>query len=139
MEWYDPHESGCDLQLMTSCRDTPPIQLMSQKSCLGQIIGNLPLSSCQTTSVPPLPFYLRQLRDNIWVISSLEPLYCLNIPKTDYSIVRQQTWNMNNQLILPPVAIVNVTPGYTIACPGFTLVGRPIISRASSLVILYTV
>ena len=137
MEWYDPHESGCDLQLMTSCRDTPPIQLMSQKSCLGQIIGNLPLSSCQTTSVPPLPFYLRQLRDNIWVISSLEPLYCLNIPKTDYSIVRQQTWNMNNQLILPPVAIVNVTPGYTIACPGFTLVGRPIISRASSLAILY--
>lgn len=137
MEWDDPEESGCDLQVMTSCRDTPPIQTMSQATCFGQIIGNLPLSSCQTTLVPPLPFYLRQLRENLWVTSSLEPLHCLKIPKTEYSITRQQTWNMNDKLILPPVAVVNVTPGYTIACPGFTLVGRPIISSSSSLVILY--
>jgi hypothetical protein len=122
---------------MTSCRDTPAIQKMSQQTCLGQIIGSLPLSSCQTTSVPPLPFFLRQLRDNLWVTSSLESLHCLRIPKTEYSTIRQQIWNMNEQLVLPPVALVKVTPGYTIACPEFTLVGRPIISSATSLVILY--
>ena len=137
MEWHDPQDSGCDLQLMTSCRDTPPIQTMSQESCLSQIIGSLPLSSCQTTSVHPLPFFLRQLRDNLWITSSSESLHCLRIPKTEYSAIRQQTWNMNEQIVLPPVALVNVTPGYTIACPGYTLVGRPIMSHASSLVILY--
>jgi hypothetical protein len=137
MEWHDPQESGCDLQLMTSCRDTPPIQTMSQETCLDQIIGSLALSSCQTTPVHRLPFFLRQLRDNLWVTSSLESLHCLRIPKTEYVNIRQQTWNMNDQLVLPPVALVNITPGYTIACPGFTLVGHPIISSSPSLVILY--
>ncbi|CAF5122096.1 unnamed protein product, partial [Rotaria magnacalcarata] len=44
MEWHDPEESGCNLQLMTSCRDTPPLRTISKDSCLGQIIGSLPLS-----------------------------------------------------------------------------------------------
>lgn len=137
MEWHNPEESGCDLQLMTSCRDTPAIHTMSEETCLGQIIGNLPRSSCQTTLVPHLPFFLQQLAQNLWVTSSLESIHCLRIPKTEYPILRQQTWNMNEQLVLPPVALVNVTPGYTIACPRFTLIGRPIISTPSSLVIMY--
>ena len=137
MDWRDPEKSGCDLQLMTSCRDTPPIQLMSQETCFGQIITNHPLSNCQTTSVPRLPFFLRHLRDNFWVTSSHESLHCLNIPRIEYTMIRQQSWNTNNQLILPPISLVNVTPGHTIACPGFTLVGRPITSSTSSLVILF--
>ena len=44
---------------------------------------------------------------------------------------------MSKELVLRPVALVNVTPGYTVICPGFTLVGRPMISSASSLVVLY--
>jgi hypothetical protein len=122
---------------MTSCRDTPPIQTMSQETCFGQIIGCLPLSSCITTSVSLSPFFLRQLRDNLWVISSVESLHCLRIPKNEHATVRQQTWNMNKQLILPPVALVNVTSGYTIVCQGFTSVGRPITASAPPFVILY--
>ncbi|CAF1436199.1 unnamed protein product [Adineta steineri] len=137
MEWHDPQEYGCDLQLMTSCRDTPPIEAMSQETCLGQILGSLPLSTCQTTVLPPAKFFVRPLRDNLYVTSSSEPLHCLNIPETEYSIIRQQTLNLNEELVLAPVALVNVTPGYTIACPKFTLVGRAIPSGAPSLVILY--
>ena len=137
IEWHDPQESGCDLQLMTSCRDTPPLRSISNDTCFGQIIRNLPLSSCQTAPVPSSAFFLRQLRDNLWVTSSLNSLYCLKIPRPEYSTDVQQTWNMNEQIILPPVALVNVTPGYTIACPGFTLVGRPIVSNTSSLITLY--
>ncbi|CAF4313826.1 unnamed protein product, partial [Adineta steineri] len=59
MEWHDPQESGCDLQLMTSCRDTPPIQTMSQETCLGQILASLPLSICETTVLPPAKFFVR--------------------------------------------------------------------------------
>ncbi|CAF5210629.1 unnamed protein product, partial [Rotaria magnacalcarata] len=46
MEWHDPEESRCNLKLMTSCRDTPPLRTISKDSCLGQITGSLPLSSC---------------------------------------------------------------------------------------------
>jgi len=46
MEWYDPKKSGCDLQLMTTCRDTPPLLTRSNNTCFGQIIGNHPLSKC---------------------------------------------------------------------------------------------
>jgi len=137
MEWHDPQESGCDLQLMTSCRDTPPVLTLSEETCLGQIIGNLPLSSCHTTAVHPFPFFLRQLRDNFWIVSSPKELHCLRIPTTEYYTNRQQTWNLNEQLVLPLVTVVNVSPGYTIACPGFTLTGRPIVSNATSLTILY--
>ncbi|CAF1492306.1 unnamed protein product [Adineta steineri] len=137
MKWYDPEEYGCNLQLMTTCRDTPPIQTMSQETCLGEIIGNLPLSSCVTIPLPPSPFFVRSLRDNLYVTSSPESLHCLKIPQSEYSIIRHQTWNTNEQLVLSPVALVNVTPGYTIACPRFTLVGQPMPSNVPSLVILY--
>ncbi|CAF0931792.1 unnamed protein product [Adineta ricciae] len=137
MEWHDSQASGCDLQAMATCRDNPPILSMSDRTCLAQILGGLPLSKCQTALVAPEPFFLRQLRDNLWVISSPEPLHCLKILSAEHSALRQQTWNINSQLLLPPVALVNVTPGYTIACPGFTLVGHHIPSSAPSLVVLY--
>ncbi|CAF1058595.1 unnamed protein product [Adineta steineri] len=137
MKWHDPQEFGCDLQLMTSCRDTLPIQTMSQETCLGRILESLPLSICQTIVLPPSQYFVQQLRDNLYVTSSPKSLYCLNIPQAEYSIIRQQTLNMNEQLVLSPVALVNVTPGYTIACPRFNLVGRSLPSSAPSLVILY--
>ena len=137
MEWHHPDEFGCNLQLMTSCRDTPPIRTISNDTCFGEIIARLPLSKCQTTPVPTSKYFLEQLRDNFWITSSPESIHCLKIPQTEYLSAMQHTWSMNEEIILPPVALVNVTPGYTITCPGFTLVGRPVISNATSLVILY--
>ncbi|CAM4832609.1 unnamed protein product [Rotaria magnacalcarata] len=34
MEWHHPQEFGCDLRLMTSCCDTPPIRTISNDTCL---------------------------------------------------------------------------------------------------------
>ncbi|CAF3428528.1 unnamed protein product [Rotaria socialis] len=121
MEWHDPEESGCNLQLMTSCRDTPPLRTISKDSCLGQIIGSLPLFSCHAKYVSHFGVFVRQLTDNVWVTSSSESLHCLKIPKIEYRTSNHQTLNISQQIILPPVALVNVTPGYTILCPGFTL------------------
>lgn len=137
MKWYDSEQSGCDLQLMTSCRDTPPLRKLSNDTCFGQIIENRLLSKCETKLASPSTSFVQQLRDNFWITSSPEPLHCLKIPGTDYAINVQQKWNMNERVTLPPVALVNVTPGYTIACPGLTLVGRPLISNTSSLTIIY--
>ncbi|CAF4296054.1 unnamed protein product [Adineta steineri] len=89
MEWHDPQQFGCDLQLMTSCRDTPPIQTMSQETCLGQILGSLPLSICQTIILPSAQFFVRPLRDNLWVTSSPESLHCFKIPQSESSVIRQ--------------------------------------------------
>ena len=116
MEWNDPEESRCDLQLIISCRDTLVLRPIENDSCLGQIIGSLPLSKCHTKSVSPSATFLRQLTDNLWVTSSFGSLHCLKIPKTEYRANTQHTWNMNQQIILLPVALVNVTPGYTILC-----------------------
>ncbi|CAF4309821.1 unnamed protein product, partial [Rotaria magnacalcarata] len=121
MEWHDPEESGCNLQSMTSCRDTPPLRTISKDSCLGQIIGSLPLSSCHTKYASHSGVFVRQLTDNVWVTSSSESLHCLKIQKIEYRTSNHQTLNISQQIILPPVALVNVTPGYTILCPGFTL------------------
>ncbi|CAF1691121.1 unnamed protein product, partial [Adineta ricciae] len=119
----------------TSCQSSPPIQSILDKTSFGQIMKGLPLLDCQVTFVPPAPFFLRQLRDNLWVTSSSEPFHCLMIPGSEYSTLRQQAWNSNQHITLPLIALVNVTPGYTIACPGYTLVGNPIPSSSPSLVI----
>lgn len=137
IEWHKPEESGCDLQLMTSCRDTPPIRTVSKDTCLDQIIQRLPLSNCQITSIPDEKYFIRQLRDNFWVTSSREPVHCIKTAKTQYYNVIQPTWSLSEEVILPPVSLVNVTDGYTISCPGFTLTGRPVAPKASSLIIMY--
>ncbi|CAF4703748.1 unnamed protein product, partial [Rotaria socialis] len=59
MEWYHPQEFGCDLRLMTSCRDTPPIRTISNDTCLNQIIERLPLSRCQTAPIPAAKYFVR--------------------------------------------------------------------------------
>ncbi|CAF3304957.1 unnamed protein product [Rotaria socialis] len=138
MEWHHPQEFGCDLRLMTSCRDTPPIRTISNDTCLNQIIERLPLSRCQTAPIPGAKYFVRQLRDNFWVTSSSELLHCVKIPSSEYLSTMQQTWNMNEEIILPSVSLVYVTEGHTVACPGFTLVGRPVSSNTSSLIILHS-
>ncbi|CAF2837436.1 unnamed protein product [Rotaria sp. Silwood2] len=137
MEWHNREESGCDLQLMTSCPDNPPIRTISKDTCLDEIVENLPLSKCQTIPVPADKYFIRHLRDNLWITSSSKPIHCVKISRNKYFHATQQISSINEEIILPPIAIVNATEGYIIACPGFTLVGRPVTSNASSLVILH--
>lgn len=137
MQWHSIGESGCDFQLMTSCRDTPPMRTISKDNCLDQIIEKLPLSNCDTTSVSTEKYFIRQLKDNLWITSSAKSMHCLKIPRTEYLNGMQQTWSLNEELILPPVALINVTEGHKVTCPGFTLVGRPVTPNASTLVILH--
>ena len=137
IEWYEHDEVECNFNSMTTCRDTPPYRSLSNDTCIGQILGGYHLSKCFTSSVPPSPFFLKRLRDNLWVTSSSQPLHCVAIPRTEFPILSYQTASRNEQLILPPVALVNVTSGSTIACPGFSLTGRPVEQRAPSVVILY--
>lgn len=137
MEWHEADQSGCNLQLMTTCRDTPPIRTFSKDSCLDQIMEGLPISKCGTTLIPTSPYFIRSLRDNLWITSSPRPMHCLKTPQVKYFNTKQYTEGMNEEIILPHVALVNVTPGYTVSCPGFTLVGRSIPSYVPSLIILY--
>ncbi|CAF1311455.1 unnamed protein product [Adineta ricciae] len=137
IEWQNPHESECDFRFMTSCRDTPPFHQTPRNTCLDQILRKLPLSMCQTTSIPAPKYFVRQLRGNVWIASSSEPIHCTKISRTEYQNGNIKTWNTSEEIILPRVSLVNVTDGYTIECPGFTLTGQPLPSNMSTLVILY--
>lgn len=137
IEWHDPKESGCELQLMTTCRDTPPFRTIRKDTCFGEIVEGLSPTKCQTISFPFSPYFLRQLQDNLVVTSSHKPMHCLKTPKNEYISYVHHSWSMSEEMVLPPVAIVNVTPEYIIACPGFFLTGRPVTSNASSLVVFY--
>ena len=137
IEWHDQTDSTCDFSVMTTCRSTPPFRSLSAATCLGQILNGLPLSKCATTPVSPSPFFLRQLRDNLWVTSSSQPLHCVIIPQAESFVHNHQRENRNEPLVLPLVALVNVTPETTVACPGFSLIGRPMEQSSPSVIILY--
>jgi len=137
IEWYYPEESGCNLQLMTTCRDTPPFRTIRRDSCFGEIVAGLSPTKCHTIPFPFSPYYIRQLQDNLVVTSSSKPLHCLKTPKNEYADHAHHSWSMSEEVTLPPVAVVNVTPEYIIACPGFFLSGHSGISNASSLIIFH--
>jgi hypothetical protein len=137
IEWHDREESRCELQLMTTCCDTPPFRTISKDSCFDQIVGGLTLTKCQTMPIPRESFFLRQLRDNFWITSSHKPMHCLRGPSSEVSGATQLLWSITEEMILPPLALVNITPEYTLACPGFLLKGLPIVANVSSLVIFY--
>lgn len=139
IEWYKPDEFGCNLQLMTTCRDTPPVRSIKQDTCLGQIIRNdYPLSTCHIKSISQLTVFIQQLSENLWIISSRQPIHCLKTAKIKYhNPDTQYKWTSNEAFILPPVALVNITSDNIIICPGFTLFGRTNSIRNSSLTILY--
>lgn len=137
IEWYDRENLSCDFRYMTTCRDTPPFRLLTNDTCLGQIFSGNTLSKCFTTSVPPGPFFLTHLRDNLWITSSTQSLHCVTVPRTEIPSLSFQTSSLNEQLVLPPVALVNVLPSTTIVCPGFSIPGRPADRLTSSIVILY--
>jgi hypothetical protein len=122
---------------MTTCRDTPPFRSLWNNTCLGQILGGCFQSKYLTTSVFPSPFFLKQLRNNLWITSSHQSLHCIKIPRTEFPTLSDLTASLNEQLILPRVVLVNITPGSTIACPGFSLTGRPAQQVAPSVIILY--
>lgn len=137
IEWSESDDTNCDFTLMTTCRDTPPFRVLSNTSCLGQILHGLPLSKCFMITIPPSPFYLRQVHDNLWVTSSPQSLHCVQLKTTNLHTSSHPIAGLNEQLILPPVALVNVTPGSTLACPGFSITGRPIDSYSPSVIIFY--
>jgi len=136
MEWYNPEESGCDFRFMVSCRDTPPIFDLSIHSCLDQIMQMGTLTKCKISSVPAAKFFIRQLKNNFWITSAAESIQCMKIPRTQYHKDINHVWNINEKTIIPPLSVVNVTEGYVIACPGFTLIGNPVPTPNASLVIL---
>ncbi|CAF3812152.1 unnamed protein product, partial [Adineta steineri] len=105
IEWHNPEESGCDLRLMPSCRDTPPFHKISENTCLNQILEMLPLSKCETKSVPADKYFLQQLRDNLWITSSHKPIHCVRIPRAQYHNAMERTGSINEEIILPPVAL----------------------------------
>ncbi|CAF1327922.1 unnamed protein product [Adineta steineri] len=89
MEWHDPHESGCDLQLMTSCRDTPPIQTMPEETCL------------ETWSPLPTPS---------------TALHCNSMPtQTKSNLFKQQQWQEHEssyQQHLKPLMLLECGPSF---------------------------
>lgn len=137
IEWQNPQEHGCDLRYMTSCRDTPAIRKISRDTCFHEIVATRPLSKCHTIPVPIDENFVQHLRDNLWITSSSKPLHCVKTPSTSYLNNIHQIESINEEIILPSVSLVNVTDGYTVLCPGFTLSGRSVTSNVSSLVISY--
>jgi len=136
MQWHNPKDSGCDFHTMITCRDTPPIRAFSEHVCIDEIVQRQALSGCQTSIIRTADYFLRQLKDNFWITSSPKPIECMKVQPAEFRKGKQLTWSMSEKMILAPLSFVNVTEGYMIVCPGFTLTGRQLTTNVSSLVIL---
>jgi hypothetical protein len=94
------------------------------------------MKNCRTEhSKYDLP-YIEQLQSGRWLISTNSTaLNCLRVPTLSTPAEKGDIWSDNAPVTIPQVAIVTVTEGTTIQCPGFNLRG-PVIPDAKSTIII---
>jgi hypothetical protein len=133
--WTNDDLSSCIFDIITTCRETPAETTLGNGNlCLEQILSGSKLLNCRTEQTKINLPYIQQLQSGSWLISTNNTsLHCIQTATQSKLITRTAIWNENSAVILPPVAIISVTNGTTIHCPGFNLPG-PITPDTKSII-----
>ncbi|CAF1375288.1 unnamed protein product, partial [Didymodactylos carnosus] len=137
IEWYKDDLALCNFDIMTNCRDTPPIHRVPSNICRHQILSNQTLTGCNTEKVPPAPHFVKHLNGPSWAVSKTPNTTCVIVPSLTIPDISQQVWVDSKNVQIPPVAAINVPNESTIVCAGFNLLSRPSFTPLSGVVILH--
>lgn len=133
--WTNDDISTCIFDLITTCRETPAVkQLEHENMCLAQILSGSQLKHCRTEQAKVSFPHIQQLRNGRWMISTNNTvLHCIRTATQAEPGTKTTIWSENQEVTIPPVAIVSVPNGTTIYCPGFNLPG-PITPDSKSII-----
>ena len=133
--WTNDDTSTCVFDIVTTCRETPAVkQLEYGNVCLAQILAGNQLKNCRTEQAKVSLPHIQQIQNGRWMISTNNTfLHCIRTATQAEPATRTTIWSENEEMTIPPVAIVSVLNGTTIHCPGFNLPG-PITPDSKSIV-----
>ena len=118
--WTNDDISTCVFDLVTTCREAPAVkQLEHENMCLAQILSGNQLKHCRTEQAKVSLPHIQQLKSGQWMISTNNTfLHCIRTVTHAEQASRTTIWSENQEVTIPPVAIVSVPNGTTIYCPG---------------------
>ena len=120
IRWSNDETMSCNFVLMSSCRETPPIRKDWTDNCLYQILTDSVLSACRTELYPE-PVFVHRVGQH-WVVSTNSSTRCHSTVITDSD---QHEIIDNDEITLPPVALLTTMDTKSLTCDQFFLPGLP--------------
>lgn len=121
LRWSTLEATSCNFELMTSCRETPAIRKDLEDTCIYQVLTDSPLTACRIEGYSDSVF-IRRVGQH-WAVSTNTTSKCHSIKTLD---MEQYRVTENEEIILPPVALVTTMDEESLVCDRFTLPGSPI-------------
>ena len=121
VRWSQSEAQSCHFNAMTSCRETPAIRSDLIDECIHQIMTDRQLSSCRIEPNAEQVFVQRVGQH--WVISTNTSTKCHKVEKTEEE---KHKVKYNDEIFLPPVAIITTVDTTALACDHFFVPGLPV-------------
>jgi hypothetical protein len=120
IKWTESEFSTCNFNVMSVCRETPPIITRWNDTCLFQILNDSTLTACRTEPYKDSIFY-RQLGQQ-WIISTRTVQRCnlATLPSADIPQIIQNTGRT-----LSPITLITVPPKTTLMCDQINIPAPP--------------
>lgn len=120
LRWSKEEAESCDFVLMPSCRETPPRRSEAPDDCLFQILTDSKLVDCRIEPYADKVFVRRVGKH--WVVSTTNTTKCHSITTTEMD---QHSVHDNDEITLPPVAMITTMDMNSLVCDRFFLPGLP--------------
>ena len=120
IRWSKDEAMSCNFVLMSSCRETPPIRKDWTDNCLYQSLTDSVLNTCRTELYPE-PVFVHRVGQH-WVVSTNSSTRCHSTLITDSD---QHEIIDNDEIMLPPVALLTTMDTKSLTCDRFFLPGLP--------------
>ena len=121
IRWSKTEAETCHFNAMSSCRETPAIRKDLTDDCLYQILMDAPLEACRVEPNAEQVFVHRVGKH--WAISTNKSTRCHPV---EISNTETQKMTKNEEIILPPVALITTVDTTSLACDHFFLPALPL-------------
>lgn len=116
IQWSKEESDNCRLKIAPSCRETPPIRTNWEETCLFQILTDSTLTLCRTEHEIE-PIFVQKIGQQ-WAISTINETKCHKVTKNE---PKQHLITTNNQITIPPIALITLDEATSLSCDHFYL------------------
>ena len=116
--WTKEEAETCEFTVMSSCRETPVKRKGFPDECIYQILTDSKLTDCRT-ELYAKEVFVRRVGQH-WAISTVNNTRCHTVTTTE---VEEHALTDNEEISLPPVALITTMNTNSLACDRFFLPG----------------
>ncbi|CAF2775769.1 unnamed protein product [Rotaria sp. Silwood2] len=118
IQWTKKESITCKFKSLSSCRETPPIQKNWQQTCLFEILTDSNLTFCRI-ELELEPIFIQRIGQQ-WAISTRNETKCHRVAQLEEE---QHAITTNNEITIPPIALLTIDRSTTWSCDHFLLPG----------------